>query len=154
MLSYQFLQLREANAHLTTLQNRYIVLKMQTRIMQTQQLLGFSRFPSQHLEESWSDLLCRKKSNWVKNLYSQEDSSVSFWAALIETQNSGFLTFCLQPDDLSPMPWHTVFWKIETFEIVLLYKTFLRMLKKIGELTGAVDIYFLTSQKVFSATIN
>ena len=41
-----------------------------------------------------------------------------------------------------------------TFEIVLLYKTLLRMLKKIGELTGAVDIYFLTSQKVFSATIN
>ena len=37
---------------------------------------------------------------------------------------------------------------------VLLYKTFLRMLKKIGELTGAVDIYFSTSQKVFSATIN
>ena len=41
-----------ATAHLTTLQNRYTVLKMQTRIMQTQQLLGFSRFPSQHLEES------------------------------------------------------------------------------------------------------
>ena len=37
---------------MTTLQNRYTVLKMQTRIMQTQQLLGFSRFPSQHLEES------------------------------------------------------------------------------------------------------
>ena len=29
--------------------------------MQTQQLLGFSRFPSQHLEESWSDVLGRKK---------------------------------------------------------------------------------------------
>ena len=26
------------------------------------------------------------------------------------------------------------------------------MLKKIGELAGAVDIYFLTSQKIFSAT--
>ena len=48
MLSYQFLQPCEANAHLTTLQNRYTVLKMQTRIMQTQQLLGFSRLPSQH----------------------------------------------------------------------------------------------------------
>ena len=41
MLSYQFLQSCEANAHLTTLQNRYTVLKMQTRFMQTQQLLGF-----------------------------------------------------------------------------------------------------------------
>ena len=29
--------------------------------------------------------------------------------ALIETQNSGFLTFCFQPDDLSPMSRHTVF---------------------------------------------
>ena len=96
----------------------------------------------------------QKKSNWVKNLYSQEESSVSFRAALIETQNSGFLTFCLRPDDLSPMPRHTVFRKIATFEIVLQYKTFLRMLKKIGELIGAVDIHFLTSQKVFSATIN
>ena len=52
MLSYQFLQPCEANAHLTTLQNRYTVSTMQTRIMQTQQLLGFSqfssRFPSQH----------------------------------------------------------------------------------------------------------
>ena len=28
----------------------------------------------------------------------------------------------------------------------------LRMLKKIEELTGAVDIYFLTSQKLFSVT--
>ena len=46
----------------------------------------------------------QKKANWVKNLYSQEKSSVSFWAALIETRNSGFLTFCLQPDDFSPMP--------------------------------------------------
>ena len=35
----------------------------------------------------------RKKSNWVENLYSREESSVSFWAALIETRNSGFLTF-------------------------------------------------------------
>ena len=52
MLSYQFLQPCEANAHLTTLLNRYTVLNMQTRIMQTQQLLGFSPFPSQHLEES------------------------------------------------------------------------------------------------------
>ena len=96
-----------------------------------------------------------KNSNWVKNLYSQEESSVSFWAAVIETQNSGFLTFCLQPDNLSPMPWHTVFFlKIATFEIMLLYKTFLRMLKKIGELTGAVDIRFLNSQMVFSATTN
>ena len=34
---------------------------------------------------------------------------------------------------------------------MLLYKTFLRMLKKIDELTGAVDIYLLTSQKLFSA---
>ena len=40
---------------------------------------------------------------------SQEESSISFWAALIETQNSGFLSFCLQPDDLSPVPRHTVF---------------------------------------------
>ena len=46
----------------------------------------------------------QKKSNWVKNLYSQEESSVSFCVALIETQNSG-----LQPDDLSPVPRHTVF---------------------------------------------
>ena len=53
----------------------------------------------------------QKKLKWVKNLYSQEESSVSFWAALIETRNSGFLTFCLQPDDLSPMPRHTVFEK-------------------------------------------
>ena len=98
--------------------------------------------------------MAEKKSNCVENLYSQEELSVSFWVALIETQNSGFPTFCLQPDDLSPMPRHTIFLKIATFEIVLLYKTFLRMLKKIGELTGAVDIYFLTSQKVFSATIN
>ena len=30
---------------------------MQTRIMQTQQLLGFSRFASQHLEESWSEVI-------------------------------------------------------------------------------------------------
>ena len=51
----------------------------------------------------------QKKSNWVGNLYSQEESSVSVWAALIETQNSGFLTFCSQPDDLSPMPRHTGF---------------------------------------------
>ena len=28
---------------------------------------------------------------------------------LIETHNSGFLIFCLQPDDLSPMPRLTVF---------------------------------------------
>ena len=140
--------------HLTTLRNRYTVLKMHTRIMQTQQMLAFSRFPSQHLEESSSDILGRKKSNWVENLYSQEESSVSFWAALIETQNSDFLTFCLQPDDLSPMSRHAFFFgKIATFEIVLLYKTFLRMLKKI-ELTGAVYIYFLTSQMVFSGTIN
>ena len=41
MLSHQFLQTCEANAHLTILQNQYTVLKMQTRIMQTQQLLGF-----------------------------------------------------------------------------------------------------------------
>ena len=99
--------------------------------------------------------LGQKKSNWVENMYPQEESSASFWATLIETQNSGFLTFCLQPDDLTPMPRHTVFFKkIATFEIVLLYKTFFRMLKKIGELTGAVDIYFSTSEKVFSATIN
>ena len=150
MLSYQFLQPCEANAHLMTLQNRYTVLKMQARIMETQQLLGLSRFPSQHLEQSWSDVLGRKKSNWFEILYSQEESSVCFWAVLIETQNSGFLTFCLQPDDLSSMPRPTVLWKIATFEIVLLYKTFLRTLKKIGELTGAVDIYFfLTSQKYF-----
>ena len=97
--------------HLTTLRNRYTVLKMHTRIMQTQQMLAFSRFPSQHLEESSSDILGRKKSNWVENLYSQEESSVSFWAALIETQNSDFLTFCLQPDDLSPMSRHAFFWK-------------------------------------------
>ena len=130
MLSYHFLQPCEANVHQKTLQSRYTVLKMQTGIMQTQQLLGFFRFPSQHLEDSGSDVLGRKKSNWVKNLYSQEESSVSFWAALIETQNSGFLTFCLQPDDLPPMPRHAVFWKIGTFEIVLQYKTFLRMLKR------------------------
>ena len=49
---------------------------------------------------------------------------------------------------------HRFLKKIAAFEIVLLYKTFLRMLKKIVELTGAVDISFLTSQKVFSATIN
>ena len=65
----------------------YRFIKMQTRIMQTQQLLGFSRFSSQHLEESWSDVLGRKKSKWVEHLYSQEESSVSFWAALIETHN-------------------------------------------------------------------
>ena len=46
------------------------------------------------------------------------------------------------------------FLKNRDIQIVLLYKTFLRLLKKIGELTGVVDIYFLTSQKVFSATIN
>ena len=50
--SHQFLQPCEAKAHMTTLQNQYTVLKMQSWIMQTQQLLGFSRFPSQHLEES------------------------------------------------------------------------------------------------------
>ena len=48
-------------------------------------------------------------------------------------------------------PGGAYFWKIATFEIVLLYKTFLQAQK---ELTGAVDIYFLTSQKAFSATIN
>ena len=109
MISHQFLQPCEANAHLTTLQNRYTVLKKQTRIMQTQQLLGISRFPSQHLEESRSDVLGRK--NWVKNLYSQEESSVSFWAVLFEAQNSGFLIICIQPDDLSPMPRYTVFFE-------------------------------------------
>ena len=30
---------------------------MQTYIMQTQQMLRFSRCPSQHLEESWNDVL-------------------------------------------------------------------------------------------------
>ena len=49
-------------------------------------------------------------------------------------------------------PRHTVFLKIAVFEIVLLYKTFLRMPKKIDESIGAVDIYLLTSQKIFSAT--
>ena len=83
----------------------------------------------------------QKKSNWVENLYSQEESSVSFWAALIETQNYGFLTFCLQPEDLSATEHR--FLKRATFEIVLLYKMFLRMLKKIEELTGAVDIFLL-----------
>ena len=38
MLSPQLLQPCEANTHLSTLQNRYTVLKMQTRIMQTQEL--------------------------------------------------------------------------------------------------------------------
>ena len=52
----------------------------------------------------------QKKSLCIgSKIYSQEESRVSFWAALIETQNSGFLTFCLQPGDLSPMPRHTVF---------------------------------------------
>ena len=50
-------------------------------MMQTQQLLGFSLFPSQHLKESGSDVLGgltdRKKSSWVENLYSREESSVS-----------------------------------------------------------------------------
>ena len=75
------------NTHLTTLQNQYTVLKMQTLIMQTHQLLGFSRFPSQHLEESRSDVLGgltdRKKSNWIEKLYSREEWSVSFWGALM-----------------------------------------------------------------------
>ena len=42
--------------------------------------------------------------------------------------------------------------EIAVFEIVLLYITFLRMLKKIDELTGAVDVYLLTSQNIFSST--
>ena len=64
---HQFLQSCEAIAHPTTLQNQYTVLKMRTWIMQIQQLLEFSRFSSQHLEEFGSDLLGgltdRKKSN-------------------------------------------------------------------------------------------
>ena len=124
MLSIQFLQPCEANAHLTTLQNRYTVLKMQTRIMQTSNCSDFLNF--------------------------REESSVSFWAALIETQNSVFLTFCLQPDDLSPMPRHTVFFEKSRHSKSCCCT---RMLKKIGELTGSVVIYFSTSLKVFSATI-
>ena len=136
------------------LQNRYTVLKMQTRIYANSPLAWIFSISESRLRGILKRRIGQKKSNWVENLYSQENKSVSFWAALIETQNSGFLTFCLQPDDLSPMPRNTVFRNIATFEIVLLYKTFIRMLKNIGQLTGAVDFYFLISQKVFSATIN
>ena len=63
MLSHQFLQPCEANAHLTTLQNRYTVLRMQTRIMQTQQLLGFSRFPKSTLRGIQKRRIGQKKNN-------------------------------------------------------------------------------------------
>ena len=92
MLSYQFLQPCELNAHLTTLQNRYTVLKMQTRIMQTR-IFSISESTLRGI---------RKRRIGQKKVK---------LAALIQTQNSGFLTFCLQPDDLSPMPRHTVFFE-------------------------------------------
>ena len=71
MLSYQFLQPCEANAHLTTLQNRNTVLKMQTRNMQTQQLLGLSRFPSQHFvtASSGTAISTDMFRNFVKNSF-------------------------------------------------------------------------------------
>ena len=89
-----------------------------------------------------------KKSNWVKNLYSQEESSVSFWAALIETQNSGFLTFCLQPDDLSPTPRHTPFFENRDIRNRVAVQDVLTNVQK-----DRVN-WCNTSQKVFSATIN
>ena len=136
MLSYQFLQPCELNAHLTTLQNRYTVLKMQTRIMQTR-IFSISESTLRGI---------RKRRIGQKKVK---------LAALIQTQNSGFLTFCLQPDDLSPMPRQTVFFlkKCDIRNRVAVQDV-LTNAQKIGELTGAVDIYFLTSQIVFSATIN
>ena len=84
---------------------------------------------------------------------SQEESSVSFWVALIEIQNSGFLTFCLQPDDLSPNVTEHRFLKNCDIRNRVAVQDVLTNVQK-GELTGAVDIYFSTSHKVFSATIN
>ena len=125
MLSYQFLQPCEANTHLTTLQNWYTVLKMQTRNMQTQQVLRFSRFPSQHLEESCSDVLDGLTDKKVKLCQMPHLTLQESWSNGLRTP---VFLFWIGPMFSRLEPYRTCVRTRELFETIYSSDTFRRVL--------------------------